>query len=606
MCGIVGILHRDGAPVSTKHLGAMIEAVAHRGPDGEGMFHHGPIGLGHRRLAIMDVSDKAAQPMAFEGFPYALSFSGEVYNFQDIKRELEAQGVFFASSGDTEVVFHALAKWGAEAVSKFKGMFAIAWVDLEKRELVLARDRFGIKPLYIADAGNTILFASEIKSILSHPAFQAQLNLDALSTYLAFQNTFSNETFFKGIQELQPGVCRRIPFEDGKYVTEVEFGSFDFETECTLAMDETLARFEDLLGQAIQRQLMGEKTPAVYLSGGLDSSIIAALASQSDQNIPAVSIGFDTDRAEAFERDADETDIAISIARTLGLDHHLVRMDAQQTERALQEIVFHMETPKMGQSYANIAASKLAKGQSDTVLSGLGGDELLGGYPWRYDGALSAANTNDLNGHLHRYWHGVCTPQEREQLLQPIWSDVQHIETYEAVRANATALEDHEGPGRGFRAWRAFEFKTFLRGLLSVDDKLGMANSVETRFPFLDDDLVDFMLSVPVEHLLPISQKTIGNHEGKTVLRRLVAKHLPKAISERRKRGFTGPNNSWYRTDGGTYLRSELLDRSAELYRFMDYDTVSACVEEHISGRANRHRLIWSLLSVKQWCRAFL
>ena len=608
MCGIVGILNRDGTPVDRSYLEAMTNAVKHRGPDGEGIYVSGSVGIGHRRLAILDQSEHAAQPMRFSGQAFTLSFSGEIYNYSDLRLELEKQGVQFRSSGDTEVVYQALALWGETAVAKFKGMFAIAWIDEDKRELLLARDQMGIKPLYYLASASSVLFASEIKSILAVPGSRAALNLQALAQYLAFQNVFGAETFFDGICEIEPGECRRVSFSKVQPDRVSRFGGFDFGYEdASLSFEETAEHLEYLLTQAVQRQNTNEAAPSVYLSGGLDSSLLAVLASQHSE-ITAITVGFDVEGAEAFERDADETQIAQDIANQIGLKHLQCRVSSGQAQNATPDIIRHLEDPKMGQSYANFEAARLAGEAGKTVLSGLGADEFLGGYPWRYGAALSSEDDEVLRDNIHAYWHGLTLADERKQLLKPIWSDVRDVDTYDLVAQRTATLNDMEGPARGYRVWRAFEFQTFLRGLLSVDDKLGMAHSVETRFPFLDEDLVEFMLKIPVQHLLPITQmdQPLSNTEGKKILRHLVEKNLSPTIANRKKRGFTGPNNSWYRAHQASYLRADLTDPQAPLFDFLDFKSVCAAVEEHIEGKSQRHRLIWSLLSVNQWCREFL
>jgi len=615
MCGITGIINRDGDLASIAILERMTDSLTHRGPDDAGIYTCAGVGIGHRRLSVVDPLGDATQPMQRAGSSQVLSFTGEIYNHLDLRKTLESEGVQFTSKSDTEVVYHSLRQWGGKSLPMFNGMLALSWLDGGQSEVILARDRFGIKPLYYADLGNVFIYGSEVKAILAHPNYRTSLNTIALTEYLAFQNVFGESTLFKNIYMVPPGSFIRVPIDRKKNISIHNYHDHSLQAEKSeMSLSESVEQLDVLLRASITRQVAGDEPPSAYLSGGVDSAVIASLACEISPNINTINIGFDMSQAEAFEQDMDEHETASEIAEILGTNHHLEMLSENDVNRSLRDIVWHLEDIKMGQSYSNFSAAKIARKYGKTVLSGLGADELLGGYPWRYGAALNCQNDDDFLDGLHNFWHGLTTRSERKQLLAPLWSQVKHVDTRSIVSGVVGDLpEGSRHPEDYFKIWRQFELKTFLPGLLAVEDKLGMAHGVETRFPMLDNELVDFALCLPVAHMVPIDRTgksnehlQIGNNQGKKLLRQVMKRYLPAPFAERRKRGFTGPNNSWYRVNGGAYLKTELLDRNAPLYAFIDFGTARTLVERHLSGHDNRHRLIWSLLSLNQWCKTFL
>ncbi|MEG3618613.1 asparagine synthase (glutamine-hydrolyzing) [Magnetovibrio sp. PR-2] len=602
MCGIVGILNRNEEPVSREILAHMTKRLAHRGPDANGVFTNGEIGIGHRRLSIVDPTPHSDQPMRLGSGRFVLSYAGELYNFKDIRHELKQKNIIFKTEGDTEVVYQALSAWGMKACERFNGMAALSWVDLDQRCLYLVRDRHGIKPLYYADLGSTLIFASEIKAMRDHPDFKPELNLDSFAEYMAFQNTIGGQTLFKNVQMVPQASIVRIPFEKDQPIETTQYYRPQFETDMrNLSVEQKAEKLDALLKEAITRQMGGKEQPSVYLSGGIDSSLISSIASLQHSPIHTIHIGFDVKNAARDEQHYDEYEAAKAISQIIGSTHHAQMMSAEKSGSNFENIILNLEDVKMGQCYANDAAARTASEFGKTVVSGLGSDELFGGYPWRNKIVLNSSSMAEFEKNIHDYWHSLTREDERNKLLSPIISHVKHVDTRAIVR-DVLTIDDIQGEGQQnyFNAWRAFEYRTFLQGLLMLEDKIGMSYGVETRFPFLDNEIVEYAMQLPFAHAL-----SSGNNKGKMILREVLRKYLPEEYAARRKIGFTGANNSWYRIGGGQYVRKQLFDPKEPIYDYTDYQFVKKLMEEHLAGITNRHRLIWALLSLNQMLKIF-
>ncbi len=622
MCGIAGILDLAGDPISNVTLRAMTDAIAHRGPDAEGYFCDGPLGLGHRRLAVIDPSPAGHQPMVTPDGRFVLSYNGEVYNFNELRAELEANGCRFRSRTDSEVVLHALARWGTDAVLRFNGMFAFALWDRERRELLLARDRYGIKPLYYAARDSQLLFGSEVKAMLRHPALKAELDEEALAEYLCFQNCFTERTLFRGVKLLPPGTWLRFAV-GAPAPRPTRYWDFDFREETSSADPrELVEELDRRLRQAVSRQLVSDVPVGSYLSGGLDSGSITAIASKQIERMSTFTVGFDLDSASGLEISFDERDRAEAMSYLCNTAHYEMVLKAGDMERAMPMLTWHLEEPRVGQSYPNYFAAGLASKFGKVVLSGTGGDELFAGYPWRY---CSGAPGRDFDGFVDQYfslWQRLVPETAYADILRPIWpplGDFSPKDVFRAVFA-ARSKSDHR-PEQYVNHSLYFEAKTFLHGLLMVEDKLSMAHGLETRVPFLDNELVSFAETVPVGaklgNLLPTSSLNENDpgrktevyfdraRDGKLILREAIRRHVPSRVATLEKRGFAGPDASWFRGESIDYVRRRLYG-DALIYEFLDRATVRALVDEHLEGRANRRLLIWSLLSLEEWCRTFL
>ncbi|HEU4657919.1 MAG TPA: asparagine synthase (glutamine-hydrolyzing) [Capillimicrobium sp.] len=627
MCGISGILNLDGDPVPPRVLRAMADAIRHRGPDGDGTFVDGALGFGHRHLRIIDRSPENAQPMATRDGRFVLTYNGEVYNFAELRAELEARGWAFRTRGDTEVVLYALAEWGEQALTRFNGMFALALWDRERRELLLARDRYGIKPLYWTRQGDTVLFGSEIKALLAHPAMRAEMDHEALLEYLTFQNLFTQRTLFRGVRLLPPGASMTIRAADREVGPIRTYWDFDFrEPDGAGRADEReyVEELDRLFRQAVNRQLVADVPVGSYLSGGMDSGSITALAApQFEDGFSSFTVGFDLSSASGMELAFDERPKAERMSYLFGTEHYEMVLKAGDLERVMPALTWHLEDLRVGQCYPNYYAARLASKFVTVVLSGAGGDELFGGYPWRYYRAVVNDSFDDYVGKYYGFWQRLLPPDQIERVFAPIWGDVRDVDTREIFAgAFATHAPQLTRPEDYINHSLYLEARTFLHGLLLVEDKLSMAHSLETRLPFLDNDLVDFAQTVPVGlklgnlgEVVRLDENEPGwkterffrnARDGKLILRQAMERHVPADVTGREKQGFAAPDASWFRGESIDYVRRVLLDDGACIYRYLDRPAVEALVGEHLRGEANRRLLIWSLLSLEQWCRTFL
>lgn len=624
MCGIVGIFNLNGEPVSPVILRKMTDAIAHRGPDGEGFYTDSFIGLGHRRLAIIDLSPAGHQPMVTKDGQYALSYNGEVYNFQELRLELETLGYQFHSRTDTEVVLDAYAEWGEKALDRFNGMFAIAIWDRPQQELFLARDRYGIKPVYYTLQGNTFLFGSEVKAILAHPSYHPGMDKEALLEYFTFQNFFTDRTLFKDVKILPAGTYMRLPLGATRADTPRRYWDYSFaEPENPKDERQYLEELDRLFRQAVNRQLVSDVELGSYLSGGMDSGSITAIAAKQLPYLKTFVVGFDLHSASGIEMGCDERDKAEQMSYLFKTEHYEMVLKAGDMERVLPRLTWHLEEPRVGQSYPNFYAAQLTSKFVKVVLSGAGGDELFGGYPWRY---YRAAVNDDFEHYIdkyYQYWQRLIPNKSIPQVFAPIWNEVEHVWTRDIFRdvftkhaRTLTRPEDYINHSLYFEA------KTFLHGLLVVEDKLSMAHSLETRLPFLDNDLVDFAMQAPVRfklgnlgEVVRLSENEPGpktakyfekTKDGKLLLRKAMEHYIPQEVTIREKQGFSAPDAGWFKGESVDYVRRRLYNRNAGIYEYLDREAVQALVNEHLEGKQNRRLLIWSLLNVENWCERFL
>ncbi len=624
MCGIVGIFNLYGEPVSPVQLRKMTDALAHRGPDGEGFYIDSFIGLGHRRLAIIDLSPAGHQPMISEDKRFALTYNGEIYNFQELRLELESLGHRFRSKTDSEVLLKAFIEWGEKCLGKFNGMFAFAVWDKHRQELFLARDRYGIKPLYYAFIGNTFVFASEQKAILTHHLFVKEVDKEALLEYFTFQNIFTDKTFFKSIKLFPQGYHAKVRLGDsnGK-MNKVEYWDFCFkEPDIHLRDEEYIEELDRLFRQAVKRQLVSDVDIGSYLSGGMDSGSITAIAAKELPYIKTFTCGFDLNSASGLELGFDERATSEYMSYLFKTEHYEMVLKSGDMERVLPKFAWHLEEPRVGQSYPNFYVAQLASRFVKVVLSGAGGDELFAGYPWRY---YRAVVNDDFEHYIDKYygfWQRLIPNQAIQKVFKPIWQDVKHVWTRDIFK---NVFHEHAEkltrPEDYINHSLYFEAKTFLHGLLMVEDKLSMAHSLETRVPFLDNDLVDFAMQIPVRLKLGNLSEVIRideneprkdikhfqkTNDGKLILRKVMERYIPKAITDAEKKGFSSPDASWFKGDSIDYVLELLNNKRARVYDFLDQQSVRSLADEHLEGKQNRRLFIWSLLNFEWWCRKFI
>ncbi|MDQ3666116.1 MAG: asparagine synthase (glutamine-hydrolyzing) [Acidobacteriota bacterium] len=625
MCGIAGVCNLNGEAVSTGLLKRMTDVIAHRGPDGEGHYTDGPVGLGHRRLAIIDLSPAGHQPMANVAGDCVITYNGEIYNFQKLRVELEALGYQFHSKTDTEVVIHAYEEWGEKCLDRFNGMFAFGILDRRRRRLFLARDRYGVKPLYWYCQNGVFIFASEIKAILEHPQVSRSICYPALNEYFTFQNILTDLTLFQGIRMLPPGSTLTLDTSGATDPEQKRYWDYSFASEpVSLSAEENTQKLYELFFQAVTRQLVSDVPVGSYLSGGMDSGSITSVAARHMPRLTTFTGGFDLTSASGLELGFDERKAAEIMANLFKTEHYEVVMHAGDMEWVLPRLIWHLEDLRVGQCYPNYYVARLAGKFVKVVLSGAGGDELFAGYPWRYFRGMNSTGGADYFERYYKFWQRLVPDEDKSRLFNSdVFCRIEGHSTFDVFRDTFAGWRGTLRSSEDFiNASLYFELKTFLHGLLVVEDKVSMAHSLETRVPFLDNDLVDFAARIPIrQKLADLTQgarldenvpgdkrliyelKTSG---GKTVLRQAMGRLIPDEIRNRTKQGFSAPDASWFRGESIDYINRLLRNPKAMIYEFLNQEYVTELLDEHCSGRVNRRLLIWSMLSFEWWCQCFL
>lgn len=619
MCGIAGYLNLDGAPADGRIVAAMRDALAHRGLDGSGLYLDGPLGFGHRRLSIIDLREVASQPMHSADGRWTIIYNGELYNFRELRIELEREGWSFRTLSDTEVLLAGVVVWGVRRLAlRIDGMAAFAIWDARDKRLHLVRDRFGVKPLYLWRTPGRLAFASEIKAFLAHPDFRVRVNEAALREYFTFQNLFRPHTLFAGVEHLPPATILTIDRDGERRET---YWDYDFSQPQPTTEAEAVETLQRLMADAVERQLVADVPVGAYLSGGMDSGTLVALASPHLPRMQTFTAGFEMSRVQGAETGFDERRAAELMAYTYKTEHYEQVINAGDIRWSLPRVIWQLEDLRLGMSYPNYYIARLASKFVKVCLSGAGGDELFGGYPWRYYRIFRSLDREHYLQNYYGFWQRLTTAEDRKHLFGASADDESEMfDVFSSVYADARGLS-FETPEDHISASLYFECKTFLSGLLLVGDKLSMASGLEERFPFLDNALVDFAMRLParykladLEHMLTVDEDAVRKKllaedsfaGGKSCLRQAMAHVLPPRIMERRKQGFSSPEASWYRGENADYVREMLLEGELASSAYLDADFVRLKVEEHMSGARNNRLLIWSLLSFEQWCRTFL
>ena len=623
MCGLVVLYHLDGSLVDADLLDRMVEKIAYRGPDDGGVWVDGNIGFAHRRLAVFDTSNNGRQPMHSNNGDWTICYNGAVYDFPERRRALEARGATFSSNSDTEVLVNGFAADGIETAESFNGIFTFAAWDKKKRQLHLMRDRHGVKPLYYWTNGKLFAAASEIKALLAHPMIRAELNQEALVEYLTFQNIFRHHTMFKGIAPVPP--AGHLVVNDTGVSPVRIWWDYDFSnTDESLSQKEAIEETRRLTCQAVERQVHSDVAVGSYLSGGIDTGTIATLASRSLEKLTTFTCGFDMSLASGFELNFDERRDAELLAMSLGTEHYERVIGANDIAGVLPQLVYHLEDLRMGMSYPNYYLAGLASKFTKVVLSGTGGDEIFGGYPWRYYRVFRSVDKSEYLRSYYDYWQRIVPVREQRECLQPsvlsATSGMDHFDIFSGI-FNANNTLKYSAPEDHINNSLYFEAKTFLTGLLCIQERISAAYGIEERVPLLDNDLVDFAMKVPARYKLANlgsikkmdeneyhkGQKILARYgDGKNVLKEAMRGLLPDEVIKREKQGFSPPEGSWYRTDTAQYVEKTLLSGQRAYADFIRPEYVRRIVDEHTSGKVNHRLMIWSFLNIEQWCRIFL
>lgn len=544
MCGFVGILRRDGQPVQPELAALMLGPLQHRGPDGRGLLSANGIAVGHVRLSILDLSERASQPIATLDGGGVLVYNGEVYNYRELRTELERGGVRFTSTGDTEVVLQALAHWGPErAIPRFNGMFAFAYYDTRSRALWLARDRLGIKPLYLAEKGPELLFGSEPQAILAHPAMTRQPNRLAIASFLLRGRPDPRMTLFEGIEAMEPGMWWRV---DGEGIRRRRWfhvlDALDVERLLEERATTAPARFEAALAESVRLHLASDVPLATICSGGVDSSLITAMARRHYPELRSYVADLPFARGEG--------DAAQRVADSLGIPLTRVKVNQEVYLRHWPEAVHYDGHPCFHRSnVALLALVRLCRADGVKVLlNGEGADELFGGYLWQE----AAFRMHDWRSRLARVL--LFPPWRRRQAVRRLRANrFKAIPGMETVEARAIATIDGDGELRRRallaklapvrpRADREFLARCLddlyysLDTLLRRHDRMAMAASVEMRVPFIENQLIDFGMHLP-------RRAKFHRGQSKWVVKRVAEKFLPADIVHARKRAFPMPED---------------------------------------------------------------
>ncbi len=632
MCGIAGIVSFDELPRDAEARAIrMRDVMTHRGPDEAGIHKDARAILAHRRLSIVDLTT-GQQPLSNEDGTVWVSFNGEIYNHVEVRRQLEARGHRYRTKSDTETIVHAYEEWGDECVQRFRGMFAFAIWDGSKQRLVLVRDRLGIKPLYWARSGEALLFGSEIKAILASDLVPVEANERVLPEVLSTRYTSGADTMFRGVYKLLAG--HRLVFERGA-VWISRYWDVPVSTRRTSERGSSNTRdvaadFRARLEESVRLRLMSDVPLGMFLSGGIDSSAIAAImARQIGRPLQTFSVAFK-------ERAFNELTYAAEVARAIGAQSHEIVIDDRDYFSALPKLVWHEDEPIAHPSSVPLFfVSALARQHVTVVLTGEGSDELLAGYGkypriawnWRAGGVwervvpragrrtLGRAAAAFLPARLARYAARSFLTMERSAeamyldnfaairiadqrtLLAPGLRDVatashayaSSIAYFDAPDANATLLD---------RLLYA-DVKTYLVELLMKQDQMSMAASIESRVPFLDHELVEYAAQLPDEWKL-------RGWTTKRVLREAMAGLLPETILNRPKMGFPVPFAEWTRGAWNTVVRDILLDRRSRERGIIDSSALDALLRDHASGRTAGGDRLWSLFNLELWYRTFI
>lgn len=618
MCGIAGMYgYRDPRPASEETLRAMADAMLHRGPDADGYLVGSAVGLAMRRLSVIDV-EGGAQPVRGARGDAVLVFNGEIYNFRELRSELERLGCRFRTASDTEVIVQAYEQWGRDAFARLNGMFAIALWDRARSTLLLARDPLGIKPLYVHDDGRRLAFASEVRALVAGGVLTPRLDADYLADYLAFGFVPAPATLFAGVHKLLPGHLLECSPDS---VTVRRFAPRPEAMFERMNDDEAVEELRRLLRSAVKRQMVADVPVGVLLSGGVDSSAIAALMTETATGaVRSFTVGFAEDFAE------NELAEARQVARRLGAEHTELRLSMAEFGGTLADAVGHLEEPVATTSTAPfLALSRLARTRVTVALCGQGADEPFGGYPRHAGerlGSVYRALPFPLRRRLveplaarlpraRRIKRGVTalSVQDPGQRLEAIFTILDERARRAllregipaAVQTNALARLGDDVPGRPAIDRLLYVDTRFglADNLLLYADKLSMAASLEARVPFLDLDLLAFGERLPGKmRTSPLARKRL--------LKQAVAPWVPPDVRGRRKVGFATPVGSWLRQEMGTTVRERLLSPGSGCRRYFRMEPLERLLREHASGKHDHQRAIFSLLMFELWHEQFL
>ena len=619
MCGIVGI-YCSNTPFPERALKNSLEnmsnQIRHRGPDGSGIWVHGPVGFAHRRLSIIDLNERAAQPMVTADQNLITTFNGEIYNFRDLRRELEGFGHVFQTKSDTEVLLHGYRQWGQDLPTRLRGMFAFAIWDKEKREMFIARDRFGKKPLVYAWCDDVFLFASEPKSILEWPHFKREVDLEIIHDFMTFGYTPGAKTAFAGLNRLPPAHMMLITAEHSpenppklqKYWTLAEMDP----AKATLSRTQVAGKLLERLDDAIAVRLESDVPLGAFLSGGVDSSaLIARMSSMMSEPVKTFSVGFDI---EGY----DETAYAREVADQYKTDHHAFMMDYSLID-TLPQIIWNYGEPYADSSaLVTTALAHEIKKYVTVALSGDGGDEIFIGYSryQRFSDEITRLEQSGISAPLHQNFDTAFgPPNTRDRYVKYVatFRDLHKqwgygpalMDYYLTPSADRFPdfMDDTNASNALDMAARA-EVSTYLPDDLLIKSDIGtMAASIEGRSPFLDHELADWAASLPQD------QRVFERHgklEMKAILKYAMEPQLSRDLLYRKKQGFSVPVKHWIRHEIRDLVGDLLTSKKFKERGYFRPSFIDWMLDQHFSGREDHGTRIWGLLCLEMWHQTFM
>ncbi|HEU5239389.1 MAG TPA: asparagine synthase (glutamine-hydrolyzing) [Pyrinomonadaceae bacterium] len=625
MCGIAGIVRRDGAPIDRELLARMNDAIRHRGPDDDGFYFSDGVGLAMRRLAIIDLKT-GKQPIHNADRTASIVFNGEIYNYRELRKQLEALGHTFYTNSDTEAIVHAYDQYGTECPRHLRGMFAFAIWDERNKSLFLARDRVGKKPLLYAHTNEQLIFGSEFTALLAHPSVSREINYEAIHHYLSFISVPAPLTAYQSIRKLEPG--HWLLWRDGEIKLE-RYWQLDFSNKININEQEAGARVSELLRDAVRVRLMSEVPLGAFLSGGIDSSaVVALMAQESSDRVKTFSIGFE-------EQDFSELHHARRVAEHVGAEHHefIVRPNAMEI---LPTLIEHYGEPFADSSaIPSYYVSRETRRYVTVALNGDGGDECFAGYEryaamnlaQRYTKLLPGALRTGVIGNVAKALpefrsRGPLSKGKRflqAAALSPIQRYLRWISAFDENAKLELYSDQFREQTRGFSTvsiiepWFAkangagivdasllTDTMTYLpNDLLVKMDIASMTVSLEARSPFLDHHLMEFAASLPEK--LKLRRMTT-----KYLLKRVLKDLVPPENLSRGKMGFGVPIGHWFRGTMQPFLRETLFSEKAMTRGFFKKDKVQQIVDQHVAGRIDHSHRLWSLLMLELWFQRFI
>jgi len=628
MCGIAGMLQFNGAPVNRDVVSSMTSILAHRGPDGEGLFFGKSVGLGHRRLAIIDVTEAGKQPMPNEDETIWITFNGEIYNFQEIREELQVLGYRFRSGTDTEVILQAYEEWGIECLQRFNGMFAFVLWDERKRRLWVVRDRLGVKPLFYSVLPDRFLFGSEIKALLQDPALEREVDYKALAYFVSLNYTPAPVTLFSRVRQLLPG--HYLIVEESGSVQDVAYWDLRYHETENRGEQAYMEEFNAILEDSIRLRLISDVPYGAFLSGGVDSSSMAYVMSRRMRDpVKTFAIGFSED---SF----DELVYARQVASIIQSDHH-EHIVTDKDAAILPRLVWHAEEPTADSSMVAVYyLAEMSRKHVTMVLSGDGADEILAGYEtyqafyaqrlyqflpawlrryviapiihslpvsdskvsWDFKLRRFVTGAERSTEDAHASWRMIFDADARQQLLSPVLDQpgalADPFDLYKEAFAQSTAHHPLN---------RMLDVDTTLylpNDMLVKVDRMTMAHGLEAREPFLDYRLVEFMARVP-----PRLKLKHGLHK-KYLLKRSMRGKLPQTILNRKKQGFNVPNSRWIKRELKPFVTDCLSAARVKRTGLLNSQFIERLVQDHFDGKSDNSHHIWCLLVLILWFEQFV